>query len=79
VTKSFNNQPQMFNEPNDSSFTELYPPLSFYEPDTKLMSRSIAQRVMELVTDRRVTRKSLRVPMHYVPGATIGPAPRAAG
>jgi LacI family transcriptional regulator len=61
--------------PNDSWFTELYPPLSYYEPDTRLMSRGIAQRVLELVADGRVTRKSLRVPMHYVAGATIGPAP----
>jgi LacI family transcriptional regulator len=57
---------------NDSWFAELYPPVSYYEPDTRLMSRSIGDRVMDLVQFGRVTRKSMRVAMHHVPGATIG-------
>ena len=35
--------------PNDRWYTELYPALSYYEPNTKIFSRDIAQRVMELV------------------------------
>ena len=60
---------------NDSWYAELYPPLSYYEPDTKLMSRSIADRVIDLVQFGRVTRKSIRIPMHHVAGATIGHPP----
>jgi hypothetical protein len=65
--------------PNDSWYTELYPALSYYEPNTKIFSRDIAQRVMELVGTGRVTRKSIKIPLEYVAGATIGPVPHARG
>jgi DNA-binding LacI/PurR family transcriptional regulator len=65
--------------PNDSWFADLYPALSYYEPNTKIFSRDIAQRVMELVGTGRVTRKSIKIPLKYVAGATIGPVPRARG
>ncbi len=61
---------------NDSWYAELYPALSFYEPNTKAYSREIALRVMELANSGRVTRKSIRIPLEHVPGATIGLAPR---
>jgi DNA-binding LacI/PurR family transcriptional regulator len=57
---------------NDSWFADLYPPISYYEPDTRLMSRTIGDRVIDLVQFGRVTRKSVRIAMHHVPGATIG-------
>lgn len=60
---------------NDSWFGDLYPSICYYRPDTKLMSRSIADRVMELVEMRQVVKKSRRIPLEYVSGATIGPAP----
>lgn len=60
---------------NDSWFDALYPPVCYYCPDTKLMSRSIADHVLELVETGRDTKKPRRIPLHYVPGATIGPAP----
>lgn len=60
--------------PNDSWFSEFYPPVCYYQPDPKAMSRLIAQRILELVETGRVTRKSVLVPMNYVSGATIGPA-----
>jgi hypothetical protein len=65
--------------PNDSGYTELYPPLSYYEPNTRIFSRDIAQRAMELVGTGRVTRKSIKIPLEYAAGATIGPVPRARG
>jgi Periplasmic binding protein-like domain/Bacterial regulatory proteins, gntR family len=57
---------------NDSWFKDLHPPVCFYQPDAKLMSRNIAERVRELVTTGGVTRKSLRVRLDYVPGASLG-------
>ncbi len=60
---------------NDSWFGDLYPPVCYYRPDTKLMSRSIADRVLELVETRQVVKKSRRISLEYVSGATIGPAP----
>jgi len=60
---------------NDGWFADLHPPVCYYRADTKLMSRHIAQRVLELVETGHVTRKSLRIPLEYVPGATIGPVP----
>ena len=60
---------------NDSWFADLYPPVCYYRPDTKLMSRSIANRVLELVETKQVVKKSCRIPLEYVSGATIGPAP----
>jgi DNA-binding LacI/PurR family transcriptional regulator len=61
--------------PNDTWYSELYPPLCHYRPNTKLFSHGIAERVLELVEHGRVVRKPLAVPVEYVPGATIGPAP----
>lgn len=60
---------------NDSWFSDLHPQISHYEPDSKSTPRNIAIRVMELVTTGHVTRESVRVPMGYIPGATIGPPP----
>jgi DNA-binding LacI/PurR family transcriptional regulator len=60
---------------NDSWFADLYPPICYYRPDTKLMSRCIADRVLELVETRQVVKKSRRIPLEYVSGSTIGPAP----
>jgi LacI family transcriptional regulator len=64
--------------PNDSWYADLYPPLCYYEPNVKIFSRDIAQRVLELVGTGRVTRKSIKIPLEYVAGATIGPAPARA-
>lgn len=61
--------------PNDSWFDEFCPPITYYKPNTKVMSRNIAERVMELVATGKVTRKSVRVPLSYVPGATIARVP----
>jgi hypothetical protein len=55
----------------------LYPAVCHYEPDTKTMARSIARRVLELAADGHVSHKSIRIPLEYVPGATIGPFPHA--
>lgn len=60
---------------NDSWFENLEPPVCYYRPDTRLMSRNIADRVLELVETGQVTRKSCWIQLEYVPGATIGPAP----
>jgi DNA-binding LacI/PurR family transcriptional regulator len=65
--------------PNDSWFSEFHPPVCYYQPDARSMSRLIAQRVLELVATGQVTRKSVLVPMDYVPGATIGPVPGSLG
>ncbi|MDE3068889.1 MAG: substrate-binding domain-containing protein [Verrucomicrobiota bacterium] len=60
---------------NDSWFDHLHPPVCYYRPDVRLMSRSVADRVLELVETGQVVRKSRRVQLEYVPGGTIGPAP----
>lgn len=60
---------------NDSWFEGLHPPLCYYRPDTKLMSRSIADHVLELVETGQVMRKPGHIQLEYVPGATIGPPP----
>ena len=62
---------------NDSWFGDLHPSICYYQPETKLMSRKIAQRVLELAQTGRVMRKSLRIPLEYVPGGTIGSVPAA--
>lgn len=62
---------------NDSWFKDLHPTICHYQPATTLMSRNIADRVLELIATGQVTRKSLRVELEYIPGATIGPAPLA--
>lgn len=61
--------------PNDSWYSELHPPLSYYEPNTGTFSRDIAQRVLELANTGKITRKSIKIPLEHIPGATIGPAP----
>ncbi len=62
--------------PNDPWYSELYPPVCHYRPNTKAFSHGMAERVMELIEFGRVLRKPLAVPVEYVPGATIGPAPQ---
>jgi DNA-binding LacI/PurR family transcriptional regulator len=61
---------------NDSWFADLYPSVCYYQPDSKLMSRHISQRVLELVEAGQVNKKSLRIQLEYVRGATIGPVPQ---
>ena len=62
--------------PNDTWYSDLYPPLSHYKPNTKLFSQGMADRVLELIKFGRVIRKPLEAPVEYVRGATIGPAPQ---
>ena len=64
---------------NDSWFDDLHPRLCYYRPDTRLMSRSIADRVLELVETGRVTKEDGHIRLEYVPGATIGPPPAQRG
>jgi DNA-binding LacI/PurR family transcriptional regulator len=59
---------------SDTWFDNLYPPVSYYRTSPTIMARDLAERVMELVGMGRVVRKSLRLPLQYVPGASIGPA-----
>ena len=61
--------------PNDTWYSEFYPPLCHYKPNTKSFSHGMAERVLELVEYGRIVRKSLEVAVEFVPGATIGPAP----
>ncbi|HUC84610.1 MAG TPA: substrate-binding domain-containing protein [Candidatus Acidoferrales bacterium] len=61
--------------PYDVWYSEFFPPLCHYKLNTKTFSHGIAERVLELVEYGRVIRKSLEVPVEFVPGATIGPAP----
>jgi DNA-binding LacI/PurR family transcriptional regulator len=61
---------------NDSWFKDLHPAICHYQPASALMSRNIADRVLELVTTGQITRKSLRVELEYIPGDTIGPGKR---
>jgi len=62
--------------PNDPWYADLYPPVCHYKPNTSLFSHGIADRVLELLEHGRNIRKPLTVPVEYVAGATIGPAPR---
>lgn len=62
--------------PNDTWYSEFYPPLCHYKPNTKAFSHGLADRVMELVEHGRAIRKPLAVPVEFSPGATIGPAPK---
>lgn len=59
---------------SDTWFKDLYPAVSYYRTNPALIARDLADRVMELVAMGRVARKSLCLPMEYVPGGTIGPA-----
>jgi DNA-binding LacI/PurR family transcriptional regulator len=63
--------------PNDTWYSEFYPPLCYYKPSTKFLSQAIAERLLELVEYGRIIRKQLAVPVEFVSGATIGPAPRS--
>ena len=63
---------------NDSWFADLHPPVCYYQPNSKLMSRSIAERVVDLVTAGQTVRKSMHLQLEYVPGTTIGPVPACA-
>ncbi|HEX3799697.1 MAG TPA: substrate-binding domain-containing protein [Verrucomicrobiae bacterium] len=60
--------------PSDSWFVELHPPLCHYQCNSRVFARHLAVRVMELIESGRVSRKSVRVRLEYVPGATIGAA-----
>ncbi len=62
--------------PNDTWYSDFFPPLCHYKPNTKSLSHGIAERVLELIEHGRIIRKSLEVPVEYVPGATIGPTPQ---
>lgn len=62
--------------PYDPWYSDFYPPLSHYKPNTKSFSLGMAERIMELVEYGQVIRKPLAVPVEFVPGSTIGPAPR---
>ena len=62
--------------PNDTWYSEFYPPLCHYKLNTSTFSHGMADRVLELVENGRVIHKSLEVPVEFVPGATIGPAKR---
>jgi LacI family transcriptional regulator len=61
--------------PYDTWYSEFYPPVCHYKLNTSVFSHGMADRVMELVESGHVFRKSLEVPVEFVPGATIGPAP----
>ncbi|MGA2246155.1 MAG: substrate-binding domain-containing protein [Verrucomicrobiota bacterium] len=62
--------------PYDVWYSEFYPPLCHYKLNTKTFSHGMAERVLELVDYGRVIRKSLEVPVEFVPGATIGSPPQ---
>jgi DNA-binding LacI/PurR family transcriptional regulator len=60
---------------DENWFEDFQPPTSYYLADVRRKGRHLADRVLELVTMGRVTKRSVRLPREYVPGATIGPAP----
>lgn len=61
--------------PYDTWYSEFYPPISHYKTNTKLFSHGMAERIEELIKYGKVIRKPLEVPVEFVPGASIGPAP----
>jgi DNA-binding LacI/PurR family transcriptional regulator len=61
--------------PSDTWFHELNPPICHYENNSAMFGHYIRQRVMELVETGRITRKSIRVPLEFRQGASIGPPP----
>ncbi len=61
--------------PSDTWFQDLNPPICHYENNSAMFAHYVRRRVMELVETGRITRKSIRVPLEYKPGASIGPAP----
>jgi DNA-binding LacI/PurR family transcriptional regulator len=60
---------------DDSWFPEFHPSLAHYRADARVTGRYISERVLELISLGRLTRKSIRLHREFVPGATIGPAP----
>lgn len=60
---------------NDSCFDDFFPSVAHYRSNTKILSRAIADRVLELIENGQVGKKSLRIPLEYVHGATIGSPP----
>jgi len=63
--------------PSDSWLQELHPPVCHYENNPHYFAHHVRKRVMELVETGRVIGPSIQMRLEYVPGATIGPAPRA--
>jgi LacI family transcriptional regulator len=53
-------------------FKDLHPCVCHYRPDFERLSSSLTQRILELATTRRTNLTSLKVPLEYVPGATVG-------
>jgi DNA-binding LacI/PurR family transcriptional regulator len=62
--------------PYEHWYSELHPPLSHYKPNIRGLSHGIADRVVELIEHGHVIRKSFKLPVEYVSGATIGPVPK---
>ena len=62
--------------PSDTWFHDLNPPICHYENNAAKFSHYIRSRVMELVETGRVAHKSIRVPLEFKPGASIGPVPQ---
>jgi DNA-binding LacI/PurR family transcriptional regulator len=60
--------------PSDTWFQELYPPVCHYENNSKMFAHYISRRIMELVGSGRISRKSIRVPLEYKRGESIGKA-----
>ena len=60
--------------PSDIWFEDIYPPICYYQCNSKVFARHVALRVMELVETGRVTKKSVKVRLEYKKGASIGPA-----
>lgn len=61
--------------PSDTWFQEMNPPICHYENNSAMFAHYIRSRVMELVETGRINRKSIRVPLEFKQGASIGPPP----
>ena len=59
--------------PSDTWFQDLNPPICHYENNSAMFAHYIRRRIMELVETGRITRKSIRVPLEFKQGASIGP------
>jgi LacI family transcriptional regulator len=57
---------------SDRWFNTIFPKVCHYQTQTKIISREIATRINELVSNGSVTARSLYVPLTYVVGATVG-------
>lgn len=62
--------------PYEEWYSDFYPPICHYKPNVSSYSQVLAERVAEMVQHAHVIRKSSRTPLEFVPGASIGPAPR---